>query len=171
MMSTRTPTVQGNGLISPVVIGKKARFLGQKIENSWFSPKNTGDLESISLDCPKTRFQRAIFFWKKANLASFHIFTQSFRIFKHVIPKKNYVPSKKHSFQETDETPLVITPRALLSTLVFCIDQRSKAQSITCSGSWSIWSSREYKSSRVLLLLIAYWIFLLIEYSCSEKRN
>ena len=71
MMSTRTPTVQGNGLISPVVIGKKARFLGQKIENSWFSPKNTGDLESISLDCPKTRFQRAIFFLKKSKFGIF----------------------------------------------------------------------------------------------------
>jgi hypothetical protein len=34
----------GKWTISPVVIGKKARFLGQKIENSWFSPKNTGDL-------------------------------------------------------------------------------------------------------------------------------
>ena len=55
--------------------------------------------------------------------------------------------------KETAETPLVI--RALLSTLVFCIDHRSKAQSITCTGSWSIWSSREYKSSpRVLLLPI-----------------
>ena len=41
---------------------EKGSIFRPKIENSWFSPKNTGDLESISLDCPKTRFQRAIFF-------------------------------------------------------------------------------------------------------------
>ena len=29
---------------SPFFVGKKARFLGKKIENSWFSPKNWGDL-------------------------------------------------------------------------------------------------------------------------------
>jgi hypothetical protein len=36
--------VQGNGLISPRRYREKGSILGQKIENSWFSPKNTGDL-------------------------------------------------------------------------------------------------------------------------------
>jgi hypothetical protein len=41
---TLVQTVQGNGLISPRRYREKGSIFGQKIENSWFSPKNTGDL-------------------------------------------------------------------------------------------------------------------------------
>jgi hypothetical protein len=34
-------SVQGNGLISPRRYREKGSIFGQKIENSWFSPKNT----------------------------------------------------------------------------------------------------------------------------------
>jgi hypothetical protein len=44
LFSLFSRSVQGNGLISPRRYREKGSILGQKIENSWFSPKNTGDL-------------------------------------------------------------------------------------------------------------------------------